>query len=155
MAVYLLHMGYLGSVLKVQLEKRGWPAAEISRKTGLQQSWLSRIIRGQQTSTEHDDFIAVLRCFGKDERGHPTPADQAQIIAARLMDHRIGPGAELVKVSVQSESGSASRPVKTPKISPEEDRALEFLRLSPYRDKIRPMIIILAKTFGMPEEPPT
>ena len=146
-------MGYLGSVLKVQLAKRGWKAADISRTTGLQQSWISRIIRGQQTYTEHEDFIAIVKCFGEDDRGNATPSDQAEIVAARAMDHVVGPGAELVKVSVQS--GTIKHPVKTPKVCPEAQRALEFLKLSPDREKIDPIVISVAKALGLPETTPT
>jgi hypothetical protein len=146
-------MGYLGSTLKAQLNKRGWKAVDLTRKTGLQQSWLSRITRGQQTYTEHADFIKIVQCFAKDENGDPSPGDQAQIIAARMLDHRVGPSAELIQVSVRPPSGSA-RPVKS-RLSPEALRAFDFLMTHPPSDKVEPLVINMARLLGMPERPPT
>jgi hypothetical protein len=147
-------VGYLASVLRVQMEKRGLSAADISRKTGLQQSWLSRLLNGIQTYTTHEDFTTLLGCFAKDEHGRPSPEDQAEITAGRMMDHRVGPGAELVKVTVKSPAGG-QRQLDPVKISPEAQRAFDFLKLSPDQDRMAPMIINLAKVIGMRETPPT
>ena len=62
----------------------------------ISRSYISRLFSGVSSELSDENFIAVLRVFAAD------PSAQAEIIAARCMDVRVGPGSELVEIRVKT-----------------------------------------------------
>ncbi len=134
---------HLSETLKALMGNRNMSAADIHRmKPSLLNSFLSRIIRGDQAFIDSDDLNRLADCFIKDAEGNPTPMDAAAIIAAHCMDERVGPGAELVRITVV---GQPSTP-----LSPKGEKALNFIRGTVKTDaRTESLILNLAHLLGM------
>jgi hypothetical protein len=70
--------------------------ADISRESNLSRAHVSRLFNGDQHSLSDENFIAVLNAFSRHKQS------QAELIAARCMDARIGPGADLVEITIKT-----------------------------------------------------
>lgn len=89
-------------------------------------SQVSRIFNGDQKYITETDLVALLNCFRD-------PRDRAEIIAARCRDVCIGPGAELVEITIKGPApadASAEKKSEFPhvELSSETERAFAWLR---------------------------
>src|SRR5262249_13523991 len=122
--------------------------ADIGRLSGLTRSHVSRIFAGEQKNVTDDDFIALLRPFGKHA--------QAEIIAARCMDAKAGaagnPGADLVEVKIRNAPPAEKRELELPEIhlSRETERAFAWLRTQcPINPDLEQHLVGYARLTGM------
>jgi len=95
-------MSYFSTALKRIAERNELKQADIVRESGLTRSHVSRLFTGDQKAVYDTDMAAILRVF------RHNPSDQAELVAARCMDVRTGPGAELVEITIKSD-GQAQR----------------------------------------------
>jgi transcriptional regulator with XRE-family HTH domain len=140
-------MSYLSTALNRALDRYQWKQADVARESGLTRSHVSRVCNGDQRSITDDDFVVLLRAFRRD------PRDQAELVAARCMDARVGPGANLVEISIK---GPAPAPTGTPaelpdvELSHETERAFAWLRrLCPVNPELEKHLVGYAKLTGM------
>lgn len=117
-------MSYFSTALKRVAERNGLRQADLVRESGLTRSHVSRLFTGNQKLVYDTDFVAILRVFRRD------PRDQAELVAARCMDVRTGPGAELVEITVKGDDqhGGRQREVQEVGLSHETERAFAWLR---------------------------
>lgn len=115
-------MSYLSIALTRLSEQSNLTQADIGRLSGLTRSHLSRIFAAEQKAVTDQDFVALLRAFGKQT--------QAELVVARCMDARVGPGSELVDIQIKGGAASDNREVEMPEIhlSRETERAFAWLR---------------------------
>ena len=88
-------MSYLSSALNRLADRNGSRQADIVRESGLNKSFVSRLFNAEKLTVLDEDFLHLLKAFRK------APGDQAELIAARCMDARVGPGGELVEIRVK------------------------------------------------------
>src|SRR4051812_32424345 len=91
-------MSHLGIALKRIAEENKREQKEIADAAQVAQSQVSRWFSGLQKTISDPDFAAVLAVITKD------PRQRAEIIAARCRDVKIGPGAELVEITVKGKA---------------------------------------------------
>ncbi|HWD90783.1 MAG TPA: helix-turn-helix transcriptional regulator [Verrucomicrobiae bacterium] len=119
-------MSYFSTALKRLAEKNELRQADIVRESGLSRSHVSRLFKGDQKMVYDIDVSAILRVFRNN------PHDQAELVAARCMDVRTGPGAELVEITVKSEGqtqrNGGEREILEVELSHETERAFAWLR---------------------------
>jgi transcriptional regulator with XRE-family HTH domain len=119
-------MSYFSTALNRLSERHGFKQADLSRESGLSRSHVSRLFKGEQKSIYDSDMAAILRVFGAD------PRDQAELIAARCLDVRIGPGADLVEITIKGRNrvgGNAeASEFEKVELSHETERAFAWLR---------------------------
>jgi len=140
-------MSYLSTALNRTLDRYQWKQADVARETGLTRSYISRVFNGDQRTVADEDFIVLLRAFRRD------PRDQAELVAARCLDARVGPGANLVDISIKSSAPApASAPTELPDVplSHETERAFAWLRrLCPVNADLEQHIVGYARLMGM------
>ena len=119
-------MSYFSTALKRITEANDLKQADIVRESGLTRSHVSRLFRGDQKMVYDADMAAILRAF----RGNPR--NQAELVAARCMDVRTGPGSELVEIAIRSEGQDERREqergIQAVELSHETERAFAWLR---------------------------
>jgi transcriptional regulator with XRE-family HTH domain len=89
-------MSYFRVALQREAEQRGLNQAELARRAGLSRSYVSRLISGENADLSDENFVAILKVFSSDARA------QAELVGARCMDVRIGPGSELVEIKIKN-----------------------------------------------------
>src|SRR5690348_14744444 len=87
-------MSYFSTALTRITDRNQLRQADVARESGLTRSHVSRLFNGEQRTITDQDLISLLKAF-RDKR------DQAEIIAARCMDVRVGPAAHLVEIAVK------------------------------------------------------
>jgi len=117
-------MSYFSTALKRIAERKEIKQAEIVRESGLTRSHVSRLFTGDQKLVYDADMAAILRVFRRN------PHDQAELVAARCMDVRTGPGAELVEITIKSDGqrSGREREIQDVELSHETERAFAWLR---------------------------
>ena len=117
-------MSYFSTALKRITERNALKQADIMRDSGLTRSHVSRLFRGDQKMVYDTDVTAILRVF------HRNPRDQAELVAARCMDARIGPGAERVEIVIKDNEKvrGREREIQDVELSHETERAFAWLR---------------------------
>jgi transcriptional regulator with XRE-family HTH domain len=141
-------MSYFSTALNRISERKGFKQADIARESGLSRSHVSRLFKGDQKTIYDSDMVSILRVFRAD------PRDQAKLIAARCMDARIGPGADLVHITVNDQATARS---DTPgsefekvELSHETERAFAWLRSQcPINPDLEKHLIGYARLTGM------
>ncbi len=157
-------MSYFSTALTRITERNQLRQADVVRDSGLTRSHVSRLFSGEQRTITDEDFIFILKAY-RDRR------DQAELTAARCMDMRIGPAAQLVDITVNlpqpgAEAAMAERTVaehtvavravaerKLPdvELSHETEEMFRWLRrqcpLSPAMEK---HLLSFARMMGMP-----
>jgi transcriptional regulator with XRE-family HTH domain len=130
-----------GETLKRLIKDFGYTQAGVAAAANLENSKLSRIINLGDRPRSDEDIIRICNVFEKHPKsGAKTPEAQASLIAARCRDYLIGPGAEYVRIMIESakEPGVYFNPSDT-------DRALQRLRSALHkRPEWQPLIIHLA-----------
>jgi hypothetical protein len=85
---------------------------------------MSRVMSGEQADLPDESFVAILKVFSGDLQA------QAELVAARCMDVRVGPGSEQVEISIKGAGRADKRdagPVEV-HLSEETERAFAWLR---------------------------
>ena len=141
-------MSYLSSALNRLADRNGLRQADIVRESGLNKSFVSRLFNAEKVTVLDEDFLQLLKAFCK------TPGDQAELIAARCMDGRVGPGAESVEIRVRqsNESPRKERNWGYPEVqlSHDAERAFAWLRSQcPVNPEMERHLIGFARLTGM------
>ena len=139
-------MSYFSTALTRITERNQLRQADVARESGLTRSHVSRLFNGEQRTITDEDFISLLKAY-REKR------DQAEIIAARCMDVRVGPAAALVEITVKVPGAANAAEAKLPdvELSHETEEMFRWLRrqcpLSPALEK---HLVGFAKMMGMP-----
>ena len=141
-------MSYFSTALNRISERRGFKQADIARESGLSRSHVSRLFKGDQKTIYDSDMVSILRVFRAD------PRDQAKLIAARCMDARIGPGADLVQITVNDQatakSDTPASEFEKVELSHETERAFAWLRSQcPVNADLEKHLVGYARLTGM------
>ena len=143
-------MSYLAIALQRRAERRQLNQSDLAKLSGISRSYISRLFSGVAQELSDDNFIAVLKVFAAD------PAAQAEIIAARCMDVRVGPGSELVDIAVRvaaPKSATAERPAPefpVVELSHDTERAFAWLRgQCPLNPELEKHLVGYARMLGM------
>ena len=139
-------MSYLSVALQRRIERRQLSQSDVAKLSGISKSYISRLFSGGSHELSDDNFTALLKVFSAD------PQAQAELVAARCMDARVGPGSELVEIMVKK-SGTASaaaRPAPEIELSAETERAFAWLRSQcPLNPDLEKHLVGYAKLTGM------
>ena len=141
-------MSYFSTALKRIAERNGIRQADIVRESGLTRSHVSRLFTGDQKMVYDTDVSAILRVFRRN------PREQAELVAARCMDVRTGPGAELVEITIKSEGqaqrSGPERDIQEVELSHETERAFAWLRSQcPVNPDLERHLVGYARLTGM------
>ena len=142
-------MSYLSTALQRQLERRRMNQTELARGAGLSKSHISRLLNGAPHDLSDENFAAILNTFAAD------PLTQAELVAARCMDARVGPGADLVEIKVTAAGQADRREMEPPQVhlSQETERAFAWLRSQcPLNPDLEQHLVGYARLMGMKEE---
>jgi transcriptional regulator with XRE-family HTH domain len=117
-------MSYLSTALQRQLERRHMNQTELARGASLSKSHISRLLNGESHDLSDENFTAILKTFPADQLA------QAELVAARCMDARVGPGADLVEIKIKAAGQADMRETEPPQVhlSQETERAFAWLR---------------------------
>lgn len=91
-------MSYFGNTLKELLDRKGMKAVRLAELAGISQPTVSRYINGDQVWVSEEDVTRLAVAISDD------PKEQAELIRGRLLDVKVGPGSELVRVEVVGSS---------------------------------------------------
>lgn len=141
-------MSYFSTALNRLSERNVLKQADIARESGLSRSHVSRLFKGDQKTIYDSDMAAILRVFKTD------PRDQAELIAARCLDVRTGPGADLVEITIKGQKrSSGSTPAsefEEVELSHETERAFAWLRSQcPINPDLEKHLLGYARLTGM------
>ncbi len=137
-------MSYFSTALKRIAERNALKQADLVRESGLTRSHVSRLFTGDQKLVYDSDFAAILRVFQRQ------PHDQAELIAARCMDVRNGPGAELVEITVKDRAERREGLLEVVELSHETERAFAWLRSQcPVNPDLERHLVGYARLTGM------
>src|SRR5215471_1051018 len=89
-------MSFFSTALQRAIERRRLNQSDLARESGISRSFISRIMSGESRDVSDQNLIAILKIFSAD------PTAQAELVAARCMDARVGPGADLVDIRVKT-----------------------------------------------------
>ena len=140
-------MSYFRVALQRAAEHRRLSQADLARDAGLSRSYVSRLLSGENADLSDENFTLILKVFAADQR------TQAELVAARCMDARIGPGSEAVEISVKrAERGSVEREADRPQVQlgEETERAFAWLRSQcPVNGELEKHLVSYARLMGM------
>lgn len=139
-------MSYFSTALKRIAERNVLKQADIVRESGLTRSHVSRLFTGDQKLVYDADMAAILRVFRRN------PRDQAELVAARCMDVRTGPGADLVEITIKSngQRSGREREIQEVELSHETERAFAWLRSQcPINADLEKHLVGYARLTGM------
>jgi transcriptional regulator with XRE-family HTH domain len=139
-------MSYFSTALKRLAERNDLKQADIVRESGLTRSHVSRLFTGDQKLIYDSDMAAILRVFRRN------PHDQAELLAARCMDVRTGPGADLVEITIKGDGqrSEREREVQDVELSHETERAFAWLRSQcPINPDLERHLVGYARLTGM------
>jgi transcriptional regulator with XRE-family HTH domain len=142
-------MSYFSIALQCRLERRSMNQSELAKLSGISRSYISRLLSGEFSELSDANFTSLLRVFSAD------PQAQAELVAARCMDARVGPGSELVEISIKGKtSGKERAPSGSDfphvELSHETERAFAWLRSQcPVNPDLEKHIVGYAKMLGM------
>ncbi len=140
-------MSYLSIALQRQAERRHLKQADLARASGLSSSYVSRLVTGGSHELSDENFTALLKIFA------PDTLAQAELVAARCLDARVGPGADLVEVRVKTPVKTVAAEADVQEqvhLSPETERAFAFLRSQcPLSSELERHLVGYARLLGM------
>ena len=137
-------MSYLSTALNRLADSHGLKQADVARESGLSRAHISRLFAGDQSGLSDENFIAVLKTFSRNK------AAQAELVAARCMDARVGPGADMVEISVTGDAPKKSKQVSHIELSNQTERAFAWLRSQcPLNPDLEKHLVGYAKLTGM------
>jgi len=126
--------------------------SDLARQSGISRSYISRLFSSESHELSDQNFIAILKVFAAD------PLAQAELIAARCMDARVGPSAELVDISVKKPAGAPRPALPAPdsaefpqvELPRETEKAFAWLRgQCPINPELEKHLVGYAKMLGM------
>ena len=130
-------------------ERRQLTQAELARLACLSHSYVSRLLSGEKADLSDENLTAILKVFSADQR------TQAELIAARCMDARVGPGSELVDISIKGGGKGDARAAEIVSkenvhLGEETERAFAWLRSQcPINPDLEKHLVGYAKLTGM------
>lgn len=140
-------MSYLSIALQRRIERRQMNQSDLANQSGISKSYISRLFSGVAKELSDENFVAVLKVFAAD------PQAQAELVAARCMDVRLGPGSELVEISVKGRVPAKSEKQQAfpeVELSHETERAFAWLRSQcPLNPELEKHLVGYAKLTGM------
>ncbi len=140
-------MSYLSIALQRQAERRHLKQADLARVSGLSSSYVSRLVTGGSHELSDENFTALLKIFA------PDTLAQAELVAARCLDARVGPGSDLVEVRVKTPAKTVQAESDVQEqihLSPETERAFAFLRAQcPLSSELEKHLVGYARLLGM------
>ena len=141
-------MSYFSTALNRLADRNGLKQADVVREAGLNKSVVSRLFNAGKLTVSDEDFLALLRVFRR------AAGDQAELIAARCMDARVGPGAELVEIRLKQSSDSLRKErnwgYPEVQLGHDAERAFAFLRSQcPVNPELERHLISFARLTGM------
>ncbi len=139
-------MSYFSTALKRLAERNDLKQADIVRESGLTRSHVSRLFTGDQKQVYDADMSAILRVFRRN------PREQAELVAARCMDVRTGPGADLVEITIKGDGqrSEREREIQDVELSHETERAFAWLRSQcPVNPDLERHLVGYARLTGM------
>jgi transcriptional regulator with XRE-family HTH domain len=139
-------MSYFSTALKRIAERNDLKQADIVRESGLTRSHVSRLFTGDQKQVYDADMAAILRVFRRN------PREQAELVAARCMDVRTGPGADLVEIAIKGDGqrSESERKIQDVELSHETERAFAWLRSQcPVNPDLERHLVGYARLTGM------
>lgn len=142
------NMSYLSTALKRISERHGLKQADVVRESGLTRSHVSRLFTGDQRWIYDADMAAILHVFRK------YPGEQSELVAARCLDVRNGPGSDCVTITIEgAEHSSRTNHVSKAEhveLSHETERALAWLRSQcPLNADLEKHLVGYARLTGM------
>jgi transcriptional regulator with XRE-family HTH domain len=136
-------MSYLSTALQRRAERRQLNQSDLAKLSGISRSYISRLFGGEARDLSDANFTALLKVFAAD------PQAQAELVAARCMDARVGPGSELVEITVKK-SNPQSAKFPDVELTAETERAFAWLRSQcPVNPDLEKHLIGYAKLTGM------
>ena len=139
-------MSYFRVALQRETERRRLSQADLARLAGLSKSYISRLLSGENADLSDENLVAILKVFSADARA------QAEIVAARCMDARVGPGSELVEIGIKGTHKISDKETVPPdqRLSEETERAFAWLRSQcPINGDLEKHLVGYAKLTGM------
>lgn len=144
-------MSYLSIAVQRRLERRSMNQSDLAKASGISRSYISRLLSGEFSELSDTNFTSLLKTFAAD------PQAQAELVAARCMDARVGPGSELVEISIKKSSSpnsklptSNSAEFEHVELSHETERAFAWLRSQcPVNPDLEKHLVGYAKMLGM------
>jgi len=140
-------MSYFSIALQRRLERRSMNQSELAKFSGISRSYISRLLSGEFSELSDPNFTSLLKVFSAD------PQAQAELVAARCMDARVGPGSELVEISITGHTpAKAAKVTEFPEIelSHDTERAFAWLRSQcPVNPDLEKPLVGYAKMLGM------
>jgi transcriptional regulator with XRE-family HTH domain len=135
-------MSYTAEALENLMNTRGISAAQLSDRSGIAESKISRWRRADQVFVSEEDHEALAKVLCENDR------EAASLLGAQLRDRLHGPGAGLIDVSI-AERVLRDAPVRYgTKLPPDLDEAFEVLRTSVMHDpQLRRILEALADMF--------
>ena len=146
-------MSYFRIALQRESERRRLSQADLARVAGVSKSYISRLLGGENADLSDENLIAILKVFSADARA------QAELVAARCMDARVGPGSELVEIKLKTKNphpgplpvGLGEGMSPDTRLSEETERAFAWLRSQcPVNADLEKHLVGYAKLTGMP-----
>ena len=145
-------MSYLSIALQRRLERRSMNQSELAKFSGISRSYISRLLSGEFSELSDTNFTSLLKVFSAD------PQAQAELVAARCMDARVGPGSELVEISVKGrtpDKGTKLHEFPVVELSHETERTIAWLRSQcPVNPDLEKHLVGYAKMLGMKSHAP-
>jgi transcriptional regulator with XRE-family HTH domain len=140
-------MSYLSIALQRQTERHHLKQADLARGSGLSPSYVSRLVGGEAHELSDENFVALSKIFSAD------PLAQAELVAGRCQDVRVGPGADLVEVRIKAPGQGVPAGTESEEkihLSPETERAFAFLRSQcPLSSELEKHLVGYARLLGM------
>lgn len=143
-------MSYLSIALQRRIERRQMNQSDLAKHSGISRSYISRLLSGEFSELSDANFTSLLKVFAAD------PQAQAELVAARCMDARVGPGSELVEIGIKKSSppsairNAPSSEFPHVELSAETERAFAWLRSQcPLNPDLEKHLVGYAKLTGM------
>jgi len=139
-------MSFFRIALQRRAERARLNQTDLARHSGISRSYISRLFSDEFHELSDDNFIALLKVFAAD------PQAQAELVAARCLDVRIGPGSDMVEISIKGRQPRAERHQEFPEVelSHETERAFAWLRSQcPVNPELERHLVGYARLLGM------
>jgi len=140
-------MSYFSIALQRRLERRSMNQSDVAKQSGISRSYISRLLSGEFSELSDANFTSLLKVFAAD------PQAQGELVAARCMDARVGPGSELVEISVKGHTAAKDAKVSEfpdVELSRDTERAFAYLRgQCPLNPELEKHLVGYAKMLGM------
>ena len=88
-------MSHLSIALQRHCERRRLTQSDFARLTGQVPSTISRYFNQAPADISNDNFLSFLKAFSNDSQA------QTELVVARCLDARIGPGSDQVEISLK------------------------------------------------------